>query len=60
MEGVVILPETSRKKVLVGTRMSVDKLKRDEHESGQQMEAAFQRDGLKIEMDTNTKAGFRV
>ncbi|CAE7218544.1 unnamed protein product, partial [Symbiodinium pilosum] len=43
------------KKVLVGTRMSVDKLKRDEHESGQQMEAAFQRDGLKIEMDTNTK-----
>ena len=52
---MLIVPESKKRKVLMGTCMSVDKLRRDEHESGEQNDAAFERASKKLVMDGNSK-----
>ncbi|CAE7402196.1 unnamed protein product [Symbiodinium sp. CCMP2592] len=55
VEGVIILPDSKRRKVLIGTKMAADKIRRSEVETGADLEAAFQRDSSKLQAEVNTE-----
>ncbi|CAE7038253.1 RE1 [Symbiodinium sp. CCMP2592] len=56
IEGVIVLPNSSKRKVVVGTRMSVDKTRQSEHESGGAMEQAFQNESASVMPEMNNQA----
>ena len=56
VDGVIIVPDTKRRKVIVGSKLSVDKVRQDEHESASLQDLAFQRDADKLTLDVNTQA----
>ena len=53
---MITVPESKKRKVLLGTKLSVDKLKRSEHEAGSQMDSIFNRDKSKVQAETNDEA----
>ncbi|CAE7796920.1 unnamed protein product [Symbiodinium sp. CCMP2456] len=55
VEGVIILPDSKRRKVLIGTKMAADKIRRGEVENGGDLENAFQRDSSKLQAEVNTE-----
>ena len=54
VDGVVVMPDGGRKKILVGTRMAATKEKRVEHEGQTGQDEAFDKSksGLKVESQT--------
>ena len=56
-EGVVIFPEGGRKKVRMGNKVSADKIRQAEHESGGQMRDQHETNMAKVKIETNDEAG---
>lgn len=56
-DGVVVLPESSIKKVRIGNKVSSEKVKQDEHESATQMREAHDRAVEKQKISTNEQVG---
>ena len=50
------MPDNKKRKVVVGTRMSVDKVRQSEHESGSAMEQAFQNEAASVIPEMNNQA----
>lgn len=50
------MPDNKQRKVKVGTKLAAEKIRVEEHESGQQAAAVTDRDKANINVITNTKA----
>ena len=57
IDGVIILPDNKKRKVLIGSRLSINKVRQDTHESSSALDSAFQKDSEKLALDVNTQAG---
>eukprot|EP00435_Cladocopium_sp_Y103_P025405 s25_g6.t1 len=55
VEGVIILPEGKKRKVRVGTKVSNDRIKQSEHETGAQSRSHQDREAAKNVLAMNTK-----
>lgn len=55
-EGIIVMPNDGRKKVLVGNRVSAEKIRQNEYESAEQMREAQVRNMERQQREVNDKA----
>ena len=58
MEGVLILPDTERRKVKVGSMLSRSSVQRDEHDCKTSRNEQFQKDSEDLKVTSITKVGW--